>query len=226
MVDFRKALKNNPKKKKEDGFDFETVAADRKKNVKPTDLQAVKDAAEEMRGIMSRLAKYEEVARELKERFNKLQLEVLPDLMIQAGMQEFTLVTGETVTVKDFVNANIPSLTSIEDADDTEKAILLDRRDKCIKWLKSVKAEAIIKNKLVAEFGKGQSKVASKFAKEIQKQGYASKVEETVHPQTLNKLIREKIADGIEVPSEPFALFVGKKADINKPKAQAPAAKK
>jgi hypothetical protein len=141
--------------------------------------------------------------------------------MVQAGMQEFTLVTGEMVTVKDFINANIPSLSSIEDADDMEKAILVDRRDKCIRWLKAQKAEAIIKNKLVAEFGKGQSKAAVKFAKEIQKMGYASKVEETVHPQTLNKLIREKIAEGIEVPSEPFALFVGKKANIDKPKAPA-----
>lgn len=197
--------------------DFESIAANHQP--KTADLNLIRNLAEEMRSIESKLALMTEEAKRLSDRFSEIQMTSLPEAMATAGMSSFELVTGDIISIKDFVRASIPTLTAISNAQGPDKVDLEERRKQAFAWLKLNKADSLIKSELSAVFGKGEGKAAAEFAKMIQKQGYAAAVEESVNFQTLNKFIKEQIAAGKDVPQEPFALFTGKKAEIKKSKS-------
>lgn len=203
--------------KKESSIDFEQ---DTNKPIPPADLAKVIALAEELRGIESFVDQRTEEIRQKMERAEEIVNKLLPDMMTSIGMKDFTLVSGEVVSIKDIIRGSIPSQTSIDRADGPERAALLARREAAFSWLRKNKAESLISMELVAAFGKGQGKRAAEFQKAIVKAGYPAQIEETVNHQTLNKFLRERIAAGDSVPEETFSLFTGKQAVITKPKAK------
>lgn len=154
-----------------------------------------------------------------QERYASLETTLLPEAMAAAAMHSYALgASGWSVDVDDFVRGSIPSQTSIDEADGPDREVLVNRRTEALTWLRRNKADSLIKNKLTAEFGKGQDKAAKKFAAEIEKAGYPAKCEESVNFQTLNKFLKEELEKGTEVPKETFALFMGKRARLTPPK--------
>jgi hypothetical protein len=190
------------------------VEADAKPEARPADLKAIVELARKMYKLEVEMAAIEKQLKDKSEEFNKLQLETLPERMRVAGLQEFMLDNGYKVEVKDFIRGSIPTESAIAEADPVERVALQKRRDEAIKWLVKHNAGALIKNKLTAEFGKGEDKAAKKFEEQIAKKGYQVKREESVNFQTLNSFLREALESGVEVPVEPFALFNGKKATL------------
>ncbi len=183
-----------------------------------SELQHISAMANEMRQLDSDATALELSAQKLRERFRQIQEVMLPDAMNAAGMKKFTLASGETLEVKPFVRASIPSQTAIDKADGLDRQALELRRSNAFSWLKSKGAEALIQVELYATFGKGKQKAATKFAESIRNKGYMSIVEETVHNGTLVKFLKEQLSEGVEVPVVPFSLFSGNKAEISKPK--------
>jgi hypothetical protein len=194
-------------------------AADAFQEVPADKLTIIRGLAEEMRVIESRLEKWATEAKKLQQRYNDISGNHLPELMKEVGMSEFKLANGDIISVGDFVSASIPSKSAIDDADADNRPLLEDRRKRAIAWLTKSGGAALIKTAIKATFGKGQSKAATKFYKEISKAGFEATLDESVHPQTLNKFIKECIAEGIDVPQEPFNLYTGRKAVIARKKA-------
>ena len=180
----------------------------------PQDLQQAVRYADEMRSIEAQQYELNCKLKDLGSRYDKIQLELLPDLLLAIGMTKFTLESGDKIEVKDFIRGSIPTLTAIEKAEDLDKLALQERRDSAIKWLKDNNSESIIKNQVIALFGKGQAADAKKAFETLQAQGYVVKQEEEINFQTLNALLKAKLAAGVTVPTEPFSLFVGKKAEL------------
>ena len=182
------------------------------------DLNQVSSYASEMRELELKMEQLDAQRKLMEDRFNKIQLELLPELMMALGMKKFSLTSGEQIEIKDFIRGSIPTMNQIEKADEVERASLLERRAAAMSWLRSVNADSIIKNCVVAEFGKGQDADAKKIFAEIMKQGFKVKCDEEVNFQTLNSYLKSELEKGNHVPVDPFALFVGKKADIKAPK--------
>lgn len=218
MVDFAKHVKKTTTRMPAHDIDLESDS-NSNQPIKETDLRMVQQLADEMRGIESKIENHTKEIERLALRHQQIQLQALPDLMTQVGLSEFKLVTGEFISIRDFVRAGIPSQSAIDKADGPEKQALLDRKEQCFAWLRKNKADSLIKTELVASFGKGQSAVAKKLVDNIIKKGYPAYLDENVNFQTLNKFIRESLQNGVEVPVEPFALFTGKKAELTRPRA-------
>jgi hypothetical protein len=185
---------------------------------KPEDVTAVVDLARELYKLHVEIVELDRQRAEKAKKFNELQMVTLPERMASSGLASFQLANGYIVSIKEFISASVPTETQVDDAEGVEKAVLLDRRKKALKWLRDNKAGDLVKNKLTAEFGKGADKFAKKFFNMIKKAGYPTKCEESVNYQTLNSFIKEQLAKGVDIPSEPFALFIGKKAEIKKEK--------
>ena len=186
--------------------------------VSAKDLRQAVRLADEMRSIGRTITRLEEELKRQNQRMELIEMDLLPNLMLAIGMSSFKLDTGEMITIKDNVRGSIPSLTAIEKADGPDKQVLMDRRDQCLAWLRLNGAEALIKSTVTAEFGKGQEALADQLYSTIIQKGYQAKKDANVNFQTLNAFFREALTKGINIPSEPFALFVGKKAEIKAPK--------
>ena len=183
-----------------------------------SDHQHAVTLANEMRQIELQLYNLKIQADLLSSRYDKIQLEVLPNLLLSIGMRKFSLDSGDIIEVKDFIRGSIPTLNAINAAPEEDRAALEDRRNKSIAWLKANNAESIIKNQVIALFGKGQGADAEAVYLALKQEGYVVKKEEEINFQTLQALLRTKVAEGASIPAEAFALFVGKKAELKKAK--------
>jgi hypothetical protein len=185
------------------------------------DLNQITECAVEMIKIGLRLTKWQEEAKKLQDRYAELETQVLPDLMFKAGMDEFTLTGGVRLVIQDILTGSIPSKTSIENCDDpVQQQVLEARRKAAFDWLRKNKAKDLIRATLRAEFGPGDTAIAKKYYNDLRKAGYKVSSDENVHPQTLNKFLREKIASGALVPLDTFSVFNGKRAKLVPPKNQ------
>ena len=189
-----------------------------KPDTKPEDLVAIVETARKMYKLHVEIEAAEKELADKKKEFNDLQLVKLPEQMSSCGLSSFKLDNGYIIDVKEFIRASVPTESAISEADDEEKAVLQDRRKKALAWLRKHKADSLIKNKLTAEFGKGMDKAAKQFFALIKKAKVPVKCEESINFQTLNSYIKEQLGKGVDVPSEPFGLFIGKKAEIKKAK--------
>jgi hypothetical protein len=181
------------------------------------DLAQVVAYSDEMLTIERELEAMAEQMKAKSQRYAKIQLDLLPDVMLAIGMKKFTLSSGYVVEIGDFVRGTIPTTNQIEQADEFDRGILLDRRSKALAWLKERGAESLIKNQVIALFGKGQDDDAKKLFARIQGEGFLVKCEEEINFQTLNSYLKEALKAGTVVPTDAFALFSGRKATIKPP---------
>jgi len=136
-----------------------------------------------------------------------LRSQTLPDAMAEAQLTSFSLDDGTSFTVDDFVAGSFP-----KDAD--KKVVAVDE-------LKKAGGEGILKGQLTVNFSVTQHNEGMALAEDIRKKGYDVVYENTVHPQTLQAFVREKLRTGGEIDYEALGCFVGRLA-----KGKAPSKKK
>lgn len=112
----------------------------------------------------------------------------LPEAMAAANMSAFSLMTGEKVAIKETVHA------SISKANQPLAFALLEDEG----------SGDIIKRQFVISFGKDELAWADKFERDMAKRKKPLKVEkkETVAPQTLAKLVRDRDKEMRPFPPE------------------------
>lgn len=184
------------------------------------DLKQAVKFADEMQSLEARMAALMEEHKRCSERYSQIQLNLLPDIMASIGVKKFDLESGYFVEIKDVTRGSIPTLNQIDAADEMDRGLLIERRNAALKWLKANGAESIIKNQVVAEFGKGQDADALRLFTRIQQEGYKVKKEEDINFMTLNSYLKEALKGGKPVPVDAFALFVGKKAEMKQAKVK------
>lgn len=194
------------------------ILEDAKPTTNAADLKLVTKLGQEMVEIEEKVAGLNDAISHFMERYLQIQNEQLPDLMRQCGMKEFKLDNGFEISIKDIISGSIPTMNAILKMDEFDRAAALKRRSDAFAWLRKNNADSIIKNELVAEFGKGEDKKAEQLLEMLRKKGIKATREESVHPQTLNAFLREQIREGKNIPSEPFSLYNGSKAELKPPK--------
>lgn len=173
-------------------------------------------------------AKYRE-AYELEERIEKIELDQLPNLMMQLNIPKIpVMMTPDPakpnfcyqvdIKIEDVIRASLPSKGAIAAAkSEDERAELIERKASAFSWLRGNNAESIIKNLLIATVPKGKDSLVEKVTALLTKLKLPFEREETVHPSTLSKHVHKTVEAGNPIPFDIFNVSVGKKARINNP---------
>jgi len=136
-----------------------------------------------------------------KKQLNNLNTSVIPDMMAELGMEQVTQ-RGWIVKVGEFISGSLPK----EDA----------ARATAIQWLEEHDAGELLKTQLSVSFTKSQHNEALDLAGQIEEQGFAPKVESTVHPQTLLAFARERMKNGEPLDTEVLGLYTGRVAKFKR----------
>ena len=126
--------------------------------------------------------------------------EVIPTMMAEMGLSHLKLMDGSSVDVKPNYSASIT----------------IANRDAAFKWLRDNNLGDIIKNEISVSFGRNEDNKAADYAVLAEERGYQPTQKLKVEPMTLKALVRERIENGKELPTELFNVFVGNKTTIKR----------
>jgi len=172
-------------------------------------LSAVAAAAAALKAAQ---AKIEDLKQQLKAAVAaelKIACEELPAAMSALGMQEFTLTTGEKITVKEEVHCDITG----------------PKEEAAFAWLRAHEFDSIIKRQLVAAFGAGDDALANETY-ELLREKLPEDTElvskQFVHAQTLKAFVKERLnaerAGGVaaeaQLPQDLFGVWVINRAAL------------
>lgn len=154
--------------------------------VAPSDeaLATIGKLANQQLAAIRRVEQLNEELRAAKADLTKISQDLLPDAMKAVGLQEFTLDSGEKITIKEDVYASIPN-GKLADA---------------VRWFREHNHGAIIKNQFKVDFGAGDDEQAGVVATFLDSNGLDYDQKLSVHPGTLKRWVKDQLAEGNEVP--------------------------
>ena len=141
-----------------------------------------------------------------QDRLREIEEKEIPEIMDDVELEELTAKNGCTIKISEIVRC----------------ALLAANKPKAFAWLANNGHEALIKRTISMDFGKGENEAAEAFKK--QNLAIDPELELTdksnVHPQTLDKWLREKIeAEEYEdLPEGMFPIFRQRVAKIKQAK--------
>mgnify|MGYP001595535252 CR=1 FL=1 len=157
-------------------------------------------------GFQSALAVAQEATKRLNAEITKLETDLIPALMASAGgIEKFKLEDGREVALRDELYASITEAN----------------RPGAFAWLEEHGHGDVIKDELKIMLGRGdtaKARAESLIAK-AEAEGitdYSRK--RVVAPNTLQALLKEQLAEGVEVPKETFGVFQQRRAIIKLPR--------
>lgn len=157
--------------------------------------------------------------KEAKADLHRYEFETLPQAMIQGGSQSFVSADGHKVTLSDHLDASLPSLGQIKDAEDGEREELIKRRQQGFEWLRENNGASLIKNQIIIDVPKGADSAADEIMALAAKLQLTWERGESVHAASLKSFIKEKLKmPNVVVPLELFRVFQGKRAKLTPPK--------
>ena len=131
-------------------------------------------------------------------RIRDLREFAIPELMAEIGISEITLADGSKLTVGTDVRASIPKAQA----------------EAAYEWLDANGYGDMVKNHVVVDAGKGD---ASELIEAIEASGHMARNDRSVHPMTLKKLIRDALAEGVDIPLDFFGAHVYQTTKVGKP---------
>lgn len=141
-------------------------------------------------------AAVEHAGSELKaatERLRHIRENQIPQLMEQVGMEEFTTQDGVAINISEIIRGSIPKPNEAE----------------AFAWLEKIDQERLIKRTFTIDFGKEEDGWANKFERDLaqRKKPLNVKRKKAVNPNTLQAFVRERLAEGLEVPMDVLGVF-------------------
>ena len=167
---------------------------------KDISLKEVAKMAALLKEKQAYLENLEQMIKDLKTEIKDIAEDIIPTMMSQAGLSEYKLDDGSKVTVKENVYAHI-SAKNKPDAFD---------------WLRKQGLDDIIKNEIVATFGRGEDTKAVDLYNYLTQAAKLNAVQkQTVHPSTLKAFAKEQVESGNpDFPQELFGVHVVREASV------------
>ena len=163
-------------------------------------IQSLADQVEKLNTLDQQVALLEKNLKQKKKDFEYLSGEVIPTMMAEMGLSQLKLMDGSLIDVKPNYSANIT----------------IANRDAAFNWLRTNGLGDIIKNEISVSFGRNEDNKAADYAALASERGYQPTQKLKVEPMTLKALVRERIENGKEMPTELFNVFVGNKTTIKR----------
>ena len=169
-------------------------------NTSSNDMQALSDQVIKLRNLEDDLEKQEEKLKKLKNDIDVLSGDVIPTMMTEMNVSNFTLADGAGVEVKPVYGASIT----------------VAKKEEAFNWLRNNGLGDLIKNEITVSFGRNEDNKAAEYASLAQGQGYQPNQKLKVEPMTLKALVRERLESGKEMPTDLFNVFAGNKTKITR----------
>lgn len=144
------------------------------------------------------VASYEELLKKAKQDLYNIQEKALPDLMQAIGMESFALSNGAKITVKEVLYASIAK----------------KNKPKAIRWLVAHDQGSLVKTDIILPFDKGDSEKVTEALDFLHDGGYLTTVDENVNTASVKAVIKELLAEGVDVPLELFGAYYARSAKI------------
>jgi len=179
-------------------IDFEkdqTEVLDKTENIKSlaSQVKSLKELEDELKAD-------EESLKNKKKEIERISGEVIPTMLSEMGLSSLKLADGSAVDVKPYYAANIS----------------LKNREAAYNWLRSNGLGDIIKNEITVSFGRDEDNKATTYVNLAKGQGYQPTQKLKVEPMTLKALVRERIENGKDMPTDIFNVFVGNRTIIKR----------
>ena len=142
----------------------------------------------------------EQALKDKQKELERISGEVIPTMLSEMGLSSLKLADGSAVDVKPYYAANIS----------------LKNREEAYNWLRSNGLGDIIKNEITVSFGRDEDNKATTYVNLAKGQGYQPTQKLKVEPMTLKALVRERIENGKDMPSDIFNVFVGNRTTIKR----------
>lgn len=167
-------------------------------NVSDNAIRQIANLAKMQLDLQQQVESIETTLEETNKELRRVQEDLLPTAMAEAGMKSFVLANGAKITIKDDIAASIPK----------------DRTYEAYTWLRENGYGDIIKNTVSVDFGKEEDIVAQRLMSFCESNGMHPNNKQAVHAQTLKAFLKDLMANGIDVPLEMFGAYPYSKAVI------------
>jgi hypothetical protein len=147
-------------------------------------IQSISALAEAQIKAEKDVERLEEELKNAKSFLEKIKCDMLPSAMRETGVEEFKLVDGSKVSIKESLRAYIKN----------------ENKDSVFAWLEANNEGSIIKAEIKAAFDRGQIENAKKLVTQLLTQGYDAELKRDIHWQTLGSFVKNRLGDGLEIP--------------------------
>ena len=171
-------------------IDFEQ---DKNELMENTDINSLAIHVDKLTDLQKAIEHTENQVKNLKEQYNKISSEVIPNILAEQGLSSLKLADGTVLEVKTKYSCTLPKD--------------LDRREKAYQWLRDNGLGDIIKNEVAVTFGVGEDNKAEQLLGLAAKEGYEPVQKSKVEPMVLKALYRERVEAGLDMPSDLFYLY-------------------
>jgi len=134
------------------------------------------------------LAQAEEVVRAAQRKVRDIGEHQIPELMDELGMAEFTTKSGIKISVKEDLRVGVPAA----------------RREEAWAWVIDKGYGDLVKHNVIIGFGRDEEDACLELMEDLDTRGLRTKDERKVEPATLKKFIKQRLAEGEDVPLDLF----------------------
>ena len=167
---------------------------------KTENIQSLADQVQKLNTLDQDIESIEKNLKQKKKDFEYLSGEVIPTMMAEMGLSHLKLMDGSSIDVKPNYSASIT----------------IANRDAAFQWLRDNNLGDIIKNEISVSFGRNEDNKAADYASLASERGFSPTQKLKVEPMTLKALVRERIENGKDIPTELFNVFIGNKTTIKR----------
>lgn len=168
-------------------------------NLPQEKLESLGHYAKAARELQIYLERTGEEMKAAAEKLREILEQKMPDVMMEIGIDEIRLTTGEKLVKKPYYSASIKP----------------ENQEQAFGWLRDNGHDSLIKNEVRGSFGKGEDERVKKIMAFLEKMSPGVfAVKASVHPMTLKSFVKEQCEAGTPPPAEPFNLFIGQKVTI------------
>jgi len=180
------------------------------RGISPSALAEIVAMAQMQLRYEGMVAEMESSLADQKEMLRRIQEDDLPSAMAEAGLQKFTLDTGETIEIKHDFAVGIPK----------------ERMEEAFDYLECNGYGAMVSTDLVISFWKGELPKAQELLLELQKRKLNCAIKRGIHWQTLKAWVKDMDAARDEkgkpkqIPLDVFGAHPLDKSIVKKPKTK------
>ena len=167
---------------------------------KMDDIDKLGHKIKEMQAIQKDIEQNEEYLKQRKKDLELISGEAIPTMLTEMGLSYLKLADGSSVEVKTNYSATITQAN----------------KEKAFNWLRENDLGDIIKNELTVSFGRNEDNKAADYAELARGQGYQPTQKLKVESSTLKALVRERIENGKDMPTDIFGVFIENKTTIKR----------
>ena len=167
-------------------------------NVDTDKVKSISELCNRLLDLQEQARRIEDNLKSKNDEIRMLSEQEIPNLMQEAGVSEFKLADGSSVSVKPFYAAKIP----------------VSKTDEAFQWLTGNGYGDLIKNTVSLNFGKSEDNVANSLVEDLKSKGHNVSQKKKVEPQTLKAFVKEAIQNGQNVPMDLFGIYISNKTTI------------